>query len=238
MNKMSFFSSIILFFTFSAFALPLYAADSAVTVSAQGAVSVKPDMAELRIQLIDRARTAEQSAALSAKKHKTVQQALRAVGVSINDTGTKSFSIRQEWEWNNSTRKRNFKGYVATHVLHVLVKNLDDVGRVIDASVRAGANEIPIIRFTSSEYEKKRREALVKAVENAKKDAQIMAMASGLSLGKLLDMQHEYNPVYPVHGMAQGRAEKALSSTVPTEIFPSEQDVKVSVHCRWSLVGK
>ncbi len=235
---MSFFSSIILFFAFSAFALPLYAADSAVTVSAQGVVSVKPDMAELRIQLIDKARTAEQSVAISAKKYKTVQQALRTINVSANDARTKSFSVRQEWEWNNSTQKRVFKGYVATHVLHVIVENLDDVGRVIDASVRAGANEIPVIRFTSSKYEEKRREALVEAVENAKKDAQTMAMASGLSLGKLLDMQHEFSPVYPLHGMAQGRAEKALSSTVPTEIFPSEQDINVSVHCRWSLVGK
>ena len=221
-----------------AFALPLYAADPAVAVSAQGTVSVKPDMAELQIQLIDSARTAEQSATLSAEKHRAVQQALKNAGVGVGDATTQFFTVRQKWDWNSSTRKRVFKGYTTTHVLQVTVKNLANVGRVIDVSVQAGADEISAIKFTSSKYEEKRREALAKAVENAKKDARVMAMASGMSLGKLLDMQHTVAPVYPLQGMVQGRAEKSMSVSVPTEILPGEQDVKVSVHCRWSLIGK
>lgn len=221
------------------FALPLYAVDSSVSVSARGTVSVKPDIAEFQVRLIDTAPTAEQATALTAKKYRLVQQALRKSGVSAEDAVTQSFTVRQEWEWNSASRKRVFKGYTATHALKVTVRNLADAGRVIDASVRAGADEIPVIGFASSKYEAKRREALSKAVDNAKKDARVMAAAAGMSLGTLLEMQTGTSPVYPLQrNMVQGMGEKALAAPVPTEISPGEQDVKVSVYCRWSLVRK
>ena len=233
------FISLMLLVVLLAFVLPLYAADSSVSVSAQGTVSVKPDMAEFQVRLIDTAPTAEQATALTAKKYRSVQQALRKSGVSAEDAVTQSFTVRQEWEWNSASRKKVFKGYTATHTLKVTVRNLADAGRVIDASVRAGADEIPVIGFASSKYEAKRREALSKAVDNAKKDARVMAAAAGMSLGTLLEMQTGTSPVYPLQrNMVQGMGEKALAAPVPTEISPGEQDVKVSVYCRWSLVRK
>lgn len=237
MRKIS-FASLILPVMLFAFALPLYAADSSVSVSALGTVSVKPDMAEFQVRLISTAKTAEQSTALTAKKYRAVQQALRNTGVSADDAVTQSFTVRQEWEWNNSTRKRVFKGYTAAHVLKVTVRSLADAGRVIDASVQAGADEIPLIGFASSKYKEKRREALAEAVQNARKDAQVMAAAAGMSLGKLLDMQTGSAPVYPLQNMVRDMGEKTMAAAVPTEISPGEQSIEVPVSCRWLLVDK
>ncbi len=220
------------------FGPPLYAADSSVSVSAMGTASVRPDMAEFQIRLIDTARTAKESTALTAKKYQAVQQALRSADVSAEDAVTQSFTVRQEWEWDNSKRRRVFKGYTTVHVLQVTVRKLADAGRVIDASVQAGADEIPVIGFVSSKHEEKRREALAKAVSSARKDAQVMAAEAGMSLGALLEMKTGTAPVYPLRDMVRDMAEKAVAASIPTEISPGDQDIRVSVYCRWSLVRK
>lgn len=220
------------------FALPLHAVEPSVSVSARGTVSVKPDIAGLQIRLVSTARTAEQATALTAKKYRSVQQALRNSGVSAGDAVTHSYTVRQEWEWNNTSRKRVFKGYAATHVLKVTVRKLDNTGRVIDAAVQAGADGIPVIGFSSSGYKEKRRDALADAVRNARKDAEAMASAAGMSLGVLQEMHSGAAPVYPVRDMMRSMGEKAVAASVPTEISPGEQDISVTVNCTWSLAGK
>ncbi len=220
-----------------AFPFPLAAADASVSVTAQGTVSVKPDMAELQIRLTDTAKTAEKATSLVASKHKTVQAALQQAGIKADDIATRSFTVRQEWEWNNAARKRVFKGYTALHVLKVTVRTISKTGSAVDAAVQAGADEIPVIGFTSSRFREKRREALAKAVANAKKDALAMARAAGMSLGPLLDLQTGARPLFPARNSVAGMAEKAMAPPVPTEITPGEQDITVTVTCTWSLAA-
>ncbi len=219
-------------------AVPLYAGAQFVTVSAQGVVSVKPDIANLQVRLAGTAGSAERATAIAANKYKAVQQALRTNGVKASDAVTSSFSVQEQWEWDNSTRKRIFKGYTATHMLRVTVRQLDRTGKVIDAAVKAGADGIPTIGFSSSIYPEKRREALAEAVRNAQKDARAMASAAGMSLGSLQEISSGASPVFPVANMVRGAEEKMLASPVSTDISPGEQQIRVTVMCRWILEGR
>lgn len=231
-------AAVFLALCFMMFAVPLHAGAQFVTVSAQGVVSVKPDLANLQVRLAGTAGSAERATAIAANKYKTVQQALRTNGVKAGDAVTSSFSVQEQWEWDNSTRKRIFKGYMATHMLRVTVRQLDRTGKVIDAAVKAGADGIPTIGFSSSIYPEKRREALAEAVRNAQKDARAMASAAGMSLGALQEMSSGASPVFPVTSVVRDAGEKMLAAPVSTDISPGEQQIRVTVTCRWVLAGK
>ncbi|MBF0585719.1 SIMPL domain-containing protein [Prosthecochloris sp. N3] len=218
-------------------ALPLRAAEPSVSVSAQGHASAVPDMVEFDVRLQDTAPSAARALALTAEKYSRVRAALRGSGVSDDDAVSRSFSVREKREWDNERKIRVFKGYTATHDLKVTVRRKDRAGAVIDAVAGAGADGISGIRFTSSRYDELQSEALADAVAAARSDAEVMARAAGVSLGRLIGMQTAAPRSYPVRDQVSFAVEKLAAPAPVTEIQPGELDVTVQVYCSWELSG-
>jgi len=217
------------------FSLPLSAADSSVAVSSTGSASIRPDMVEFTVLLTDTAPSASEATGRTAEKYRRVQDALRTQGVLAEDASSVSYGVRQQWEWDNASRRRVFKGYTSTHMLHVTVRRLENAGRVIDSSVKAGADEIQGIVFTSSRNEEVRRAALADAVRQARTDAEVMAKAANVSLGVLLDLQTAFSPFYPVGEFDAMPVRKLEAASPSTEVSPGTLVVKAKVFCRWAL---
>jgi uncharacterized protein len=229
--------SIWLFTGIAGFSLPAHAEESQVVVSAAGSVSVMPDMAEFGVVVKSDAKTADKAAAESAEKYRHVQSALRTAGIPLDDAPTASYTVSPRWEWDQSLGKSLLKGYSARHTIMVKVRTLGIIGRVIDAVVQSGADEVQNILFSSSSYEALRQQALTTAVGNARRDASIMAVAAGGRLGQLIEVSVG-QPQYigrPAMDMMVMRA--APAAPAPTEIAPSEQDIVVTVNSRWRFIA-
>lgn len=237
-STMQLFRTGLLIFGFFLFSMPAFAADPSISVSAKGTASAMPDMAEFQVRLQATAPRAADALERTASTYQRLRSALLEEGIAERDAVSSSISVAQEWEWNNATKKREFKGYTANHLLHVTVRKLADAGRIIDAAARAGADEISGIRFTSSRYEELYRQALADAVGNAREKADVMAEAAGVSRGRLLDMQSGAMPVMPVRDNVAYEAVRSLASSPPTEVVPGELDVTAHVSCRWSIDGR
>jgi uncharacterized protein YggE len=236
-------SFILLFFAICFFSLSSglsYAAqqeENQIVVSATGRVSVKPDMAEFGVLVKSIAKNADQAAIRTAEKYRAVQQALRAAGIPAEDIPTANYVVAPQWEWVQPERRRELKGYAAQHLVIVKVRHLALTGKAIDAAVRAGADEVQQIIFSSSRHEELRREALASAVSNARVDAEIMAKAAGGRLGGAIELTVG-QPVYrPVPSMDMISMHAATPEAVsPTEITPAEQDIRVTVSSRWRFL--
>lgn len=220
----------------SCISLQVKAEESRVAVSAAGKVSVKPDMAEFSAVVKSDAKTSEKAAADTAEKYRTVQNALRTAGIPSEDATSAAYSVSPRWEWDQSLGRSVLKGYTARHTIMVKVRNLGSIGKAIDASVQGGADEVQNISFSSSRYESLRQQALAAAVENARRDADIMARAAGGRLGQLLEAVINEQPsrVRPYQDVM---ALKAAPEAAPTEIAPSEQEIVVTVNTRWRFIG-
>jgi len=213
----------------------VYAEESQVVVSATGRVSVKPDMAKFGVVAKSDAITADKAAAETAEKYRAVQKSLRTAGISLEDSPTQSYTVAPQWEWDPSKGKSVLKGYSARHTIMVKVSNLEKIGRVIDAVVQVGADEVQSISFSSSHYDALRKEALAQAVENARGDAGIMAKAAGGRAGQLIEVSVN-QPTYSDHPQ-MAMAMRAAPSPVPTEIAPAEQDIVVTINSRWRFIA-
>jgi uncharacterized protein YggE len=121
-----------------------------------------------------------------------------------------------------------------TNTVRADVRRLDDVPRIIDASLAKGANEISSLEFYSSKADSARRAAMAIAVGNARADAETLAKAAGGTLGPLLELSTG-SPIRPIQGTfgVAGMAAKA-----PTPIEPGQQSISASVSARWMFVAR
>ncbi|NTW56653.1 MAG: SIMPL domain-containing protein [Chlorobiaceae bacterium] len=214
----------------------LHAEENQIIVNASGTVSVKPDTAEFGVVVRSEAKTAEKAAAETASRYRAVQDALRGAGISPEDAPSSSYTVSPRWEWDPSAGRNSLKGYIARHVIMVKVRKLDGIGRAIDAAVQAGADEVQNITFSSSRYEALREQALASAIENARKDAGIMAKSAGGRLGQLVEASVSQSPLRE-RPQLEFMAMKAAPAPVSTEISPSEEDITVNVTTRWRFIG-
>jgi uncharacterized protein YggE len=78
--------------------------------------------------------------------------------------------------------------YHVTNQVDVIVRDVNQLGDVLDQSVAAGANNIYGVNFSVEDTAKLETDARAKAVENAKARAQELAQLNGLQLGEVLSV--------------------------------------------------
>jgi hypothetical protein len=220
---------------FPAFQPLLHAEEQGISVTASGAVKVRPDMAVFRAVVQSSDRDARKAAAKTAETWSALQHALRTAGIPVDDSPSAGYMVSPEWVWDKSSGKNVLKGYVARHVVRVTVRDLRLIGAAVDAAVQAGVGNVEEIQFFSSRQEALRREALDLAVRKARMDGDVMANAAGGKLGALMDLTADQQS-FPRPSQDLMML-KAAPMAQATEIAPAEEEVTVTVHSRWRFIG-
>jgi uncharacterized protein YggE len=215
-----------------------------ITASGRGEVAITPDRATVLVSVESRAPSAAAAAAANSQKMTAVLQALRNAGLTQGDITTSMYTVGQDprsLRVPPGTGMPNFPiEFLARNTVRANVRRVDDVGKAIDAALGAGATSIASVQFSSSSTEEARGNALAMAVAQAQRDANILARASGGTLGRLLSMTSNSAPA-----MAGGLAgdvyfsverEMAASAAFPTMINPRDLTVAVSVFGRWEFI--
>jgi uncharacterized protein YggE len=100
---------------------------------------------------------------------------------------------------------------------------------VIDAAVNAGANQVYGLSLSHGDQDELYRQALKAAVANARANAQALASASNLSLGRVTAIVEGGGAPQPVPFAA---ADKAMAESTPIE--PGTQQTTASVTVTFS----
>jgi uncharacterized protein len=195
-----------------------------------GQASAVPDRATVNVSVQTHAPAVSSASTDNARRVKSVIDTLRAIGVTPEALETVNYSVSPEMQYAPN-QTPHVTGYTVTNSILVKLKRIDDVGRVIDASLAKGANEISSLQFTSSKADSIRSVALAAAVADARSQADAMARAAGGSLGQLLELSTASVPVRPMP-LAQSFAMRAVA----TPIAPGEQTVSATVTARWAFV--
>jgi hypothetical protein len=124
--------------------------------------------------------------------------------------------------------------YVASNMIIVETPRLDEVGRLIDTGLGAGATNIGSLQYDLVDRAALEREALADAVADARRQAEVMAEAAGGRLGDLLDLgtqAGQYTPFF-----AQEASMRMAAAAAPTPISAGSVTVSASVTARWRFV--
>ena len=207
-----------------------------IEVSGNGDAKVTPDRALVYVGVQTRGRTAALAGQENAKLATAILEAVRGAGVAREQIGTMNYSVNPMYRYYPDGRKPELTGYDASNTVRVEVRNLDLVGKVIDAALGAGANNITGINFFASQIDATKREALSAATTDARLSAEVMAKAAGGSLGALVNvtsqMQDVPRPMPQVMMLARAKVADAETPVMA----PTEQTVTATVVGRWQFI--
>ena len=206
-----------------------------IVTSGHGETKIMPDRATLEISVQTRAATAAEAGSQNARKQTAVLDALRKMGFTNDQLSTSGYNLYPEMAYDRNGGRPRVTGYTATNSVRVDVRDIGMIGRAIDASLEAGANMVSSLSFYSSTIESARREALTRAVADARSDAEAIARAAGGTLGGLIEiasMQTGFPQPVPML-----RAMEKDAAAVATPIEPGQQTISAMVTARWAFVA-
>lgn len=130
--------------------------------------------------------------------------------------------------------KNVITGYKASNSLQITLDADEDVGKVIDAAVGAGANNVNGAYFFVSQdrQEQLRQDLIEKAIDNAKSRADKAAAAAGMSVTgvKSINLNDVYFPMFNERVFAADAGAGA-----PTPILPGKQDISMTVQVTYFI---
>jgi uncharacterized protein YggE len=149
-----------------------------ITVTGNGSVTSVPDRATFTFTIETRAKTASAALAQNSTDATSVIAALKAAGVTAANLQTSQVSLNPQTSQDGTT----IVGYDASNSVTART-TIGSAGALVDAAVGAGANGVSGPSLDVSDQSTLYRDALHKAVDDAKLKAQSLADAAGLSLG-------------------------------------------------------
>lgn len=201
-----------------------------ITAAGEGRREMAPDKATIVLGVETRARTPAAAASANAERMTAIRAALVRAGVAERDIATARYSLGFEY----TGRTPPDTHYVAANMVTVTTRQLDQVGRIIDTGLGAGANNINSLHYDLSDRTQANTQALTEAVAQARQQAETMAAAAGGRLGDLVELSTqpgEYRPFF-----AGDVAMRMQAGAAPTPVSPGQVTVTASVTGRWRFV--
>jgi uncharacterized protein YggE len=209
-----------------------------IAASAVGETRVTPDRAMLNIAVESHAETAAAAGADNASKQKHVIDAVKAAGIAAAQIRTSGYNVSPEYGQQRD-KSPKVTGYRAYNTVQIEIRDIEAVGKVIDAALGAGATNLGSLGLYASNTDPARREALQKAVTKARGEAETAATAAGGSLGPLIELT--IDPVgLPQPLMRSVVATSAMmgAAPAPTPIETGEIVITAVVRVRWQFVPR
>ena len=213
---------------------PMFAAGEStprIDVAGEGVASVAPDMATVSLTVTREAQTAREALSASNEAMENVLAAMRKRGIEEKDLQTSDFNIQPRYTQPVRTPAGvrpapRIEGYTVRNGLTVTVRDLAELGAIIDQSVGLGVNEGGSVRFANADPSKTIDRARVKAVADALARARVLADAAGISTGRILSLSEQFSLPRPAP-MLRASAFAEADASVP--MATGENSYRVTV---------
>ncbi len=200
-----------------------------ISVTGQGEIMVKPDVAYIQVGLDTTGKTAKESHDANAKQFTELSKVLKDLKIAEKDIKTTRFNTYPNYEWINN--KQELKGYRTEQMIQVTYRDLDKIGTVLDQLTTAGANRVQGVQFGSEKIEEYKLEALDKAMENARSKADRLVKHAGSKIKGVISISESgsyYQPMYD-YGANIGFSMSTKEEAYSTQIYSGEIKVQANV---------
>lgn len=160
-------------------------AESTLTVTGTASVAATPDLATIQLGVTTSGATAGEAMKANSTALAAVIARLQTAGIAAKDYQTSSLSLNPNWVSNSAGTGSQIDGYIATNLLTIKVRAVDQVGTVLDAAITDGANTLNALTFGLQNPRPAEDEARKQAVADAMARATLIATAAGAKLGAI-----------------------------------------------------
>jgi len=208
-------------------------AGTRLDISATGEVTRVPDLAIITAGVVTRSATAGGAIQQAATRMARVREALRQAGIADRDIQTSNISLEPQYTYaNNQPPKLN--GYAATNQLSIRFRDIENTGKILDALVAQGANQINGPNLTIDKPEAALDEARAKAVAAARTRADLYARSLGMRVARVVSVS-ESGGSFPVPPPMPMYARAEAAQAADSKIEAGEQKLQVNLAVTFEL---
>jgi len=202
-------------------------------IVATGHVQRTPDIATISAGVVTQASEAGKAMAANADRMAATIAALRKAGVADRDIQTAQVSLQPQYRYGDN-QPPVLTGYQVSNRVTLRLRDLKNAGRILDALVAAGANQIDGPSFGLDKPEAALDEARTQAIATARARAELYAKAAGLKvvrIARISETDGGQSPIRPMPMMAMAVRGKAADTSVEA----GEQELSVTVSVSFEL---
>jgi uncharacterized protein YggE len=223
-----------------ALALPLPAAAQPAAVEslsgtrldvvATGEVTRIPDVVRIHAGVVTQAPTAVEAIRQNAQQVAAVRAALRRAGIADRDIQTSQLNLQPDYR-HAEGRPPELTGYRAVNQLSVRFRDIANSGRILDALVAVGVNQINGPMLEIERPEAALDEARLAALANARSRADLYARSLGMRVKRLISVSESgARPPMP-----RSYASVERFADTQSTIDPGEQTLAISLAVSFEL---
>ncbi len=204
-----------------------------ISVSGEGKATAPPDMATIHTGVVVQAADATEAVAANNGAIAKIMDVLKDNRIASKDVQTSNFDVQPEYKRTpRGEQPPEIVGYRVSNQLRVQVRNLPDLGKILDALVRAGSNQISGISFGIDDSTGVLNQARNRAVADARSRANLYAHAAGVKVGPVISISEQAANV-PLPRFAGRMMAAEAAGSVP--VATGEQEVAATVHMVFAL---
>jgi len=166
-----------------------------ITVVGEGTARLSPDIAQATIGVDVVADTVQEATQEASETMEAVMDALSEAGIADEDMQTTGYNIWVERGFAPAPGPAETEPatgeqvrYHVTNNVSVIIRDIDDIGNVLNAAIEAGANNIFGVNFAVDDVAEFRTQARNDAVENARERAEELAGLTGTQVGRVISI--------------------------------------------------
>jgi uncharacterized protein YggE len=206
-----------------------------ISVTGLGQATAVPDMATIHTGVVTQAPLAVDAMEQNSQDVERLMAELKKLNVAEKDIQSSQFNVQPEYERGpRGERKPEIVGYRVTNQLRIQARDLSALGRLLDALIRAGSNQISGLTLGVDDSTKIMNEARIMAMANARDRAGLYANAAGVSVGQVLNISEQQ--IVSPQPRFYGQSMEAAAAGVP--IAPGEQEFSATINVTFELVNK
>jgi uncharacterized protein len=211
-----------------------------LVVTGNGEVTATPDEAYVRLGIVRQAPAAQAAQDQTNAVAQQILNEIKKLGVVAEKIQTARLVLTPVYAPRSpeSRDAPRIVAYNASNTVTVRLDNLSLVGPVIDAGLKAGANQLEGVQFGLRNELPSRQQALKQAVNEARGKAEAMAEALHVNLGEVLEVSEGPSISPRFEAPLSGRVFSAAQADVATPVSPGQLDVTATVTIRYRISQK
>jgi len=208
-------------------------AGTRLDINATGEVTRVPDLAIISAGVVTHSANATTALQDAAQRMQRVVAALKRAGIEDRDIQTSNVNLNPEYRYPEN-QSPQLTGYSASNQLTIRFHDIRNSGKILDALVAEGANQINGPNLTIEHPEAALDQARAAAVANGRARAELYARALGLRVIRVVAVSESGGYAVPPPAPPPPPM-MARMAVAQTSIEPGEQKLQVSVAMTFEL---
>jgi len=204
-------------------------------VTETGKATIVPDIAKVSLGIEEQGQSLKQVQNAVNTKSKNLTDSLKKLGIDEKDIRTTNYSVSPEYDHSRSPYRIN--GYRVLTNYEVKVTNFESINEVLTVATTSGTNVVGNISFEINETTKEEvlNTAREEAVKKAKSKAEGLAKASGITLGKIINVSESFGTDYPRPIMYTKDAMGGAEQLEVANIQAGETELEVTISLSYEI---